>query len=254
MSDSYATFGRAAVSCASSSALVELEAREGRAPRFTAIDTTLAGLTTRSARGDRVVRIVRGDRLDRLEIVGVHNELRAVMKEALRLESQRSRGAWFLPETVKVKAGLVNFASYFRAYPRYAHTLAAEERAKVALDSADAMILWSALEPMFDGLLRPIVLRSVQSGLLTKEDFAASWSEVQAYFDDLGMHLEDVWRVFAWGGGWAHLSADQQLAAKAALLAAMAERIDVDVVRRVRARATRALVHRRRDALKHPAV
>lgn len=243
MSEVENSFGRSASECASSSALMDLEEQHGRASRFAAIDTTLTGLVTRSARGDRVVRIIRGDRQDRAEVIGVPDSLRTTMVEAFQLESQQSRGAWFLPEAVPLKVGVINFASYFREHPRYAHRLAAEDKGKVALtESPDAMVIWSALEPIFSALLQPITLRVEQSGLLEKQEFLESWSSIDEFLKDLQLDLAASLRPFEWGGDWTKFSAEQQIATKASLVAAIVERVDLSVLRRYRARATRALI------------
>ena len=243
MSDSELTFGRRAAQCPSASALLEMEVSEGRAERFSTIDTALAGLVVRCARGDRVVRIVRGDRQHHVELHGVPAELRTEVAQAFRLDLQQSRGDWFLPETVPVKAGPVNFAAHFREYPRYAHTLAAEERGKVSLTgSPDAMVLWSVLEPLFDALVLPILLRSEKVGKLTRDEFAVAWSDVEGFAADLGLNIHEALPMFGWGRGWSRFSADQQIVATTNLLSEVANDIGRDTLCRYRARATKSLV------------
>ncbi|HEU4407791.1 MAG TPA: hypothetical protein VFS43_21180 [Polyangiaceae bacterium] len=237
------TFGERALKCASPDALLDLEGAEGRTECFDAIDVVMAGLAVRTARGDRVLRMSRTNRGDRLELIGIPESLRATLYEAFQLESQQARGAWFLPETVDIKANLVSYGAVFREFPRYAHTLAAEERGTVALaGNPDAMVVWSALEPLFGLLWRPIMFRAEKSGLLTQEEFQAAWGETTGALTSLGLSLENELAPFAWGGGWARFGVEQQLAAKRALLNAIAEQMDKNVVRRYRAATTVKLV------------
>ncbi len=236
------TFGRRVIEQTSLGELLELERHEGREAPFAAIDMVVAGLSIRAARGERIVQLSRTERGDRLEIVGVPASLRTSMQDALQLEAQQSRGAWFLPEAVSIKADTLLFPALFLQAPRYAHTLAAEEKGKFPLSgSPDVMAIWSVLEPFFDALLAPIFLRVEESGLLSKEEFLARWTEATETLSGLGLSLNRELHSFAWGGGWARFAVEAQLEAKHAFLSALAAQMGSDIVRRFRARITRQL-------------
>lgn len=237
------SFGQRALKCESPAELLELERAEGRGEHFAAIDMVVTGLAIRAARGERVVQLARTERGDRLDIVGVPEPLRAVMYEAFQLEAQQSRGAWFLPETVSIKAGPILFSAIFREARRYVHTLVAEEKGKVALaGSPDTMIVWSILEPLFGLLLRPIFLRVEESGLLTREEFRPQWDAVMQTLGSLGLSLEGELAAFGWGGGWARFGAEDQLDVKGRLLVALAEQMSTEVLCRYRAMVSRTLI------------
>lgn len=241
MSD--ATFGRRALGTKSASELVDLEVQEGRADRFAEIDVVVSGLMVRAMRGERVVQLARTDRGDTLRLVNVPQSLQDPLHHAFRLEAQQSRGAWFLPETVPIKARGILFPALFREAARYAHTLARDEKGKLSLGgNPDAMVTWSVLEPFGELLLEPIFLRVDESGFLTREEFSERWDEALRGYADLGLDLPSELAPYAWGGGWARFAPEQQLVAKRALLEGLALRLDAGSVRRYRARVTKALV------------
>lgn len=241
MSD--ASFGRRVLETKSTADLVDLEQREGRADTFAAVDIVVSGLMIRAMRGERVLQLTRTDRGDALRLVNVPESLREHLQHAFRLEAQQSRGAWFLPETVPIKARSILFPAMFREAPRYAHTLAADEKGKLALSAnPDAMVAWSVLEPFGELLLGPLFLRVDESGFLAREEFAERWNHLLGAVADLVPGLSAELQPFAWGGGWARFAAEQQLAAKGALLNAVSAQLDAGGVRRYRARVTRALI------------
>lgn len=236
-------FGRRVLEIESAAELIDLEQTYERADVFKEIDVVISGLIVRALRGERVVALTRTDRGDALRLVNIPDALRDAVRHAFELEGQQSRGAWFLPEVVPIKARTLVFGAMFRESPRYAHTLAADEKGRVALTgNPDAMVVWSVLEPFADTLLEPIFMRVDESGLLTREEFLARWTEIVTAFVDLGLSLHAELHPYAWGGGWGRFSAEEQLAAKGRLLAAMSSQVDASTVRRFRARATKALV------------
>jgi hypothetical protein len=237
------SFGDLLRELGSTAEIVDAEREGGRSNRFELIDTVVAGLIIRAFGGERVVCLTRTERGDCLEIVGVPQDLVLAMRDAIQLEAQRARGAWFLPETVPIKIQALVFPTIFRASPRYAHTLAADEKGKVSLTgSADAMLAWSVLQSFADLLLGPISLRVRESGLLTRDGFGERWEGATASLSSLGLALERELEPLSWGGGWATFGCEAQLEVKAKLLRAVGEQLSVDVVRRYRASAVGALV------------
>lgn len=237
------TFGRRARETSAAADLIDLEQREGRAEDFAAIDVVMSGLVVRAMRGERVVQLARTERGDVLRLVNVPESLRDALQHAFQLETQQSRGAWFLAETVSVKARAILFPLLFREAPRYAHTLAADEKAKLALSgNPDAMVAWSVLEPFCELLLSPIFLRVDESGFLERDAFVEQWNEVARAYNELLPGVSAELAPYAWGGGWARLAPEQQLAAKGALLNALVGHVDAGTVRRYRARVTKTLI------------
>lgn len=236
-------FGVRASDVGSVAKLLALETAEGRSARFSQIEVVVAGIIIRAFRGERVVQLTQTGRGDALSIVGIPSALRAALREAFQLEAQQARGAWFLPETVPIRARSLVFAAITRDAARYAHTLAREEKGKLALSgNPDAMVVWSVLEPLAEILLAPVFLRVERSGLLSREDFGVQWDGIEQNLATLGLSLVDELAPLRWGGGWGRLQAAEQLVVKARLLSAIAEQMSVDVVRRYRAMVTRALV------------
>jgi hypothetical protein len=237
------SFGEKARESASPSDLLLLESSSGRDVRFSAMDAVVSEVAVRAARGERVVHLDRTERGARIEIAGVSDEVRATIGERFELAGQQAKGAWFLPEAVSIKADTVLFPAIFREAPRYAHTLAMDEKGKCSLaENGAAMLVWSVLQPFFDLLLSPIVLRVQDAGLLSRQEFLARWTDATGSFSSLGLSLDAELAPFAWGGGWARFGIDEQLAAKNSLLTAIANQMSGDVVRRFRAIVTRALI------------
>lgn len=225
------------------SELLDLEDRADRTERFSAIDVAVCGVMVRALRGERVVQITPAERGDTIGVVGVPDELAISMRNAFQLEAQQRRGAWFLPDAVPIKAHALLFPALFRAFPRYAHALAGEEKGKFALSgNPDAMVVWSVLQPMADLLLAPVVLRVQKSGLLQRDEFDAAWRKVVGDFAMLGVDCDAQLAPFAWGGGWSSFNAQTQFLAKAALLNAISDQMTLDIIRRYRASVTASLV------------
>lgn len=238
------SFGTRALATPTASAWLQLERDEGRAELFDAIDVVVAGLALRALHGEqRVVEIAREGSRHRVALVGVPDELRSVMAEAFQLEAQQARGAWFLPETASIDATMVTYAFSLRHHGRYAHTLAAQERAKLPLSgNPDAMVVWAVLQPLFEQLLAPVRLRVDEGGKLERAEFVERWSAYERFLADLRLDVAAALAPFRWGGGWSRLDAERQVTAKMALITTLGATVDVEVLRRHRARATRVLV------------
>ena len=228
-------FGQRARDAKSAAGLLALEAAEDRCERFSQIDVAVAGIVIRAMRGERVVRLTKTERGDTLAIVGIPDTLKASLSDLFRLEAQQARGAWFIPEMVPIKARALLFPALFREAPRYAHTLSADEKGKVALaGNPDAMVVWSVLVPIADALLEPIFLRVDESGILPREEFAIRWAAIEGRLVSLGLSVVDELHPFSWGGGWARFSAEEQVAQKNRFVSALAKQLSADVVRRYR--------------------
>lgn len=242
MSDA-GTLGSRLIGTQTSAQWLELEEKEGRNDYFEAIDLLISGVAIRALNGaQRVVEVVLHRARPRVGLVGVAEQLRPVLAEALRLERQESRGAWFLPESVSIDAGLINLPFFLRQHPRYAHTLARDERAKVPLaGEPDAMFIWAVLQPLFEELLAPLVLRVEAAGKLEREEFERRWSAIIESVADLDLGVARATAPFGWRGGWGTATAEEQVTLKLDLLDAVASAVNAQTIRRLRSRAVRRL-------------
>src|SRR5258708_6791553 len=113
-----------------------------------------ASSTMRNASGSgaRVVEMASGkDKECSIVINGLHGDYRAFVDETFRLNRQQSRGAWFLPTEASLRPGTINFPANFQRSARFASNLSWEEHCKASLEkTADALLVWALLEPLFD--------------------------------------------------------------------------------------------------------
>ncbi|RYE81025.1 MAG: hypothetical protein EOO74_01160, partial [Myxococcales bacterium] len=154
------TFGQKLLSCRTAQEAIALETVHLQASPFDAIagvlDALLGAVFQQPA---PLVTIERLALTDRVHLPLLSPAARKELSARLGVDAQRSRGAWFLPDEVTLVPGRVNFPAHFRAQARFAHNVASEERAGVALASnVDAVVVWSLLEPFLAELLRPIEL------------------------------------------------------------------------------------------------
>lgn len=249
MSDEAGSFGRAAVAAPSAPELLRLEASAGRDGRFAALDTLLGDLLRTALHETHpLITLANGRSEDPVQIRGLGGKQRELVRELFSLEHQQARGAWFLPDEVTLKVGLINLPSHFRRHPRYASGIAAEEWGKLAFcDSPGAVLVWSILEPLFEQLLLPFELRGRQAGVKERDEQLRAWAEVDRFLDALGFRVAQELAVMRYGAGWGRLRAPEQLSAKQRLLEALAEQADGSTARRYRAHAIQSLLRRYYD-------
>jgi hypothetical protein len=178
-------------------------------------------------------------------MIGLDRRNETALKDIFSIEHQHSRGAWFLPEKVSIKTGLVNLPSTFAKYPRFATGLAWEERARVLLaDSPAAVFLHVAVEPLFEQLFQPFELRGRIAGAKSREDQIAAWESVDELISALGLDLEKELVVMRYGGGWSRLRAAEQVEAKQRLLQALSVQANEQLAARYRAYLLLSLIDR----------
>lgn len=236
------TFGARASGCTTAAALLDLERSDGREARFALTDALLAELISRCLRGERLFSIERVDREDRVELIGAPHALAAALEQNYALEKLQARGAWFLPEVASLKGARVTYPAHARLHPRFAHTLAHDDRGRAKLASGQAVVFWAVVEPLMTGLLDPIELRTGDLGTLERSTFEERWAAVLSLYVGLGLRTEPELAAFRWGGGWAQRNPEQIWQAKTALLGMLAQCDAVDIVRRYRALATAGLI------------
>ncbi|WP_246212319.1 hypothetical protein [Streptomyces abyssomicinicus] len=142
-----------------------LEAAAGRQQRFAQLDALAARLLAAALAGRRVASVVKGtgpEAADSVKVLRLTARQRAWCAEAFGVQEQQRRGAWYLPQKMSLKGGAVNLPHLVRQRPAHALTLAADDSAGIILvdGSADAVLLWSVLVPLFETLIDPIRVRA----------------------------------------------------------------------------------------------
>jgi hypothetical protein len=239
------SFGRSALVVSDSLSLLDLETENGKTELFASVDLLIADTVVRALRGEVVVQTKRGRQADSVSIEGLDRRNKTALEDIFSIERQHSRGAWFLPEKVSIKTGLVNLPSIFAKYPRFATGLAWEERARILLaDSPAAVFLHVAIEPLFEQLFQPFELRGRIAGSKSREDQIAAWKSVDELVSALGLNLEKELRVMRYGGGWSRLRAAEQIEAKQNVLRALSTQANEQLAARYRAYLLRPLIDR----------
>lgn len=238
------TFGRRAAALGSPADLLALEQAERGAERFAAIDALLGDVLRRALLGEPVIATERNTRLGGaarlLTDIGRH-----VLDEVFVLAAQQSRGAWFLPESVRVRAGKINFIAHYRASPRYGGALIDGDGATVTLSKdGDPLFAWALLDELFEALIIPIDLRTRLLGERGEHDQLKLWARFDELTAGLQLDLSEPLAVYRYGGGWHALKTDEQIAAREGLLDALAEQATADLGCRYRAYRLRTLIER----------
>ncbi len=238
------SFGRKALQAGSMKATLDLERVEGRRSRFDVIDALVGELLVRSLRGERVVEMTPGkDQACSIVTNGIRADYRAFVDNTFRLDRQQSRGAWFLPIEASLRPGTINFSANFLSSARFASTITWEEHCKASLEkTADALLVWALLEPLFDALFEPFILRGRLAGNKSREDQLKRWRAIDSLYQALGFEVAPELAVMRYGGGWHKLRSQEQVAAKQRLLAALAHQVEPEMAARYRAHCLRALL------------
>lgn len=218
--------------------LLNLERDAGYGDLFTDVDQLVANVLTTATAGSKVSSIARGIRGDKnadtVTLLPLSTEDRAFADETFALANQQARGAWFLPERASLKLGGVNLPSYLRHHPWHALTLAADDVARVELTStADSVVAWALLIPLFDTLLSPVTTRTAGSADPPDEQ-QQSWATILQSYERLGLEAGPVVTTFAFRGGWSTLDRAGQARARLALIDMLAQRDLHQAVRRFR--------------------
>ncbi|MEV6527111.1 hypothetical protein AB0M43_34795 [Longispora sp. NPDC051575] len=223
--------------------LLILERDAGHSHRFTAVDHLAADAITTALAGNKVFQIRHGIRgiknADTLRLIPVAD--RSFVNQTFALPGQQARGAWLLPEHVSLKVGSTNLPSYIRHHPWHAITMAADDVARVQTAStADSMVAWALLIPLFDTLLAPVTTRAAGS-TASPDEQQQTWSSILQSYQHLGLQNEQALAVFAYRGGWSTLDRAAQSDARLALLDALARHNPLQIASRYRAKRVQAL-------------
>jgi len=244
VNDTVMPFGRKALRVESIEATLDLERVQSRRSRFDVVDALVGELLMRSIRGERVVEMASGkDQECSIVINGLHADYRAFVDETFRLNRQQSRGAWYLPTEASLRPGTINFPANFQRFARFASNLSWEEHCKASLEkTADALLVWALLEPLFEALFEPFMLRGRLAGNKSREDQRKCWHAIDSLYQALGFEVAEELAVMRYGGGWHKLRSQEQAAAKQRLLTALARQVEPAMAARYRAHCLRSLL------------
>jgi hypothetical protein len=222
---------------------LELDRAENRRAAFAEADATLDQLVLAALHGEHVVG--EGATLT------VPDAEREALTERFSVERRQERGAWYVPKLNELMTGRIHLVHWWQKAPRYAFSLADSERewAAARANSArqaktDLVVIWAALEPVFEELALPLLLRSGRmAGQKTTEKQLPYWTKtIEPIYEALGAGMDAV-RRFAPGTGWGELDAAEVIARRDALLAGWVQ-ADIDTARRLRAHRIGQLVER----------
>lgn len=231
------SFGYTASQLTNITELLDLEKSNDRARRFLAIDAFVGNLMVRSLRGQRIVELIHPTEDDYCIVLDADSiQYRPFIDETFGLAAQQARGAWYIPNTIKIRFGWVNLPYKMRYHERFAAGNAWEEREKINLHSSpDAMAIWALLEPLADTLYMVFALRGPLTGMMTPEESTKLWTEITVFLNMLGFNLADELAILRHGKVWSKLCAEEHIAAKRLLLEAMARQVTPEMAVRYRA-------------------
>jgi hypothetical protein len=213
--------------------------------RFAEVDRLAANLIEAALSGHTLISISQGTRgtknSDRVALTAALSD-RDFVDRTFSLAAQQARGAWFLPDTLSLKASSVNLASHIRHHPWHAMTLAHEDVARTRLsESSDALVTWSLLIPLFETLLAPITERAAGSTNSGNEQ-EVHWVEIFDSYRRLGIDIGPTVSAFAYQGNWSTLDRSGQVHARVSLLDAIGRQDPMQLASHLRADRTRLLV------------
>jgi hypothetical protein len=257
MDKSEVLFGKAAQQAETINMFLSLEQVHGRSERFTELDSILDTILIRTLSGKHIVqRIETKDTPDTISIPGLMPDERRYIDTTFAVEKQQSRGSWFFPDTVSIKAGIINLPNYYhenhsvdstgigdwgeyiskrQGYSRFAGTLVQEDRGRARLlGNPHAVLLWAILEPLFETLFLPFALRGWLAGTKTKDQQRELWETIDHLYAALNIDVDEAMKPFRYGGGWSRLRAAAQHEAKLRLLFALSQAAKPGIAARYR--------------------
>ncbi|QES47272.1 stress protein [Streptomyces venezuelae] len=201
-----------------------LETAAGQDQRFAELDGMAARLLEAALNGQPMARVTQGrgpQASDTVELVGLAPQERLLYTDVFGVQEQQRRGAWYLPQKLSLKAGVVNLPHLMRRRAAHAMTVAADDTARIStVDSADAVLLWALLNPLFETVMEPVRVRAA-GPVGSAEDQQQLWDEIESRFARLGL-APDVLARFRFGAGWHRLDRAAQQRARLELLDSLA--------------------------------
>lgn len=217
-------------------ASIQVEREWGKNSCFEKLDTIIGDLLVRSLQGQAITKIEwDSPQSNIIRLANLTNDQRAFVDEMFLLENQQYRGNWFLRDEVKLRYGLTNFPFNFLAHNHLAGGITWEERIYTEfVKSADSVLIWSILEPLFVTLFLPFELRGRLSGEKPREYHLERWHEIDKLLQALGFDLSRELSIMRYGGGWHTLRLPQQVEVKKSVFTALASQVRPEMATRYR--------------------
>jgi tetratricopeptide (TPR) repeat protein len=188
--------------------ILALEAAEGQAERFAALDALTGRLLAQRLAGQAIA--TGSWNADRVEIPSLTAPERALLADAFAVEKIESRGSWSIPTDIRVPGHLI------------APNRTEGERGHSSVQgNPEAVYLWALLAPAYEALHSPLEVRA-RVGRTSAEQMA-QWQGVYGLFEQLGVDIRLLMDSMRYGGGWSRLSARERTAVAARLTSALAE-------------------------------
>lgn len=223
--------------------LLALERETGQGERFEQLDHILGKLITAAIHGTPIIEAANDKLGDSVSLLDLDASEHAYVHEHFALEHQQERGAWYLPERVRVRTGKINFISAYRRSPRFGASLIAGDGASLPLEgSPEALFAWALLEPFFEALFQPIELRLTTTK--SRENQLKAWADVDQMLAALQLDLDAELATMRYGGGWSRLTAAEKTEARQRLLDALASQGSHELAARYRSFRLATLIER----------
>jgi hypothetical protein len=238
------SFGRRLLDAPTSDALA-LEQEAGHADAFAPLDRLIGRVAARSLAGERVAYLDKTRaRGHRLHLPDLDADDRAWIADARSPEAVRANGFWSLPQKASLVVGPLSTAWSLRTRGRFGPLVSADERARLALDTPEAVAVWSILAPALDLLYAPVTLRTVDAGTMGRAEQEALWIGLAVALGTLGLATSDAFETIRYGNGWSKLSADARHEALLAYVEALRDGLPADAGTRLRHLLQRPLVEK----------
>jgi hypothetical protein len=226
-------------------AVLDAERAHAHAAPFAEIDAITSELVIASLNGEKVAEIQEREKRTDLELPPLTGGEREAVSRVFTHAAQQARGAWFLPDDAAVRTGSANLPHHFAKYPRFASSVARDEKSTVTFGTdPDALYYWAVLEPLFAGLFAPFDLRGPAPAKGDAAEQQEAWADVDGFYAALGIDGGEPLSRMRYGSGWSRLRSAEQLAVKQALLAQLRRSAHGALGARYRAYACGPLIER----------
>lgn len=210
--------------------------------RLDAQDRLLAKLLEHCFAGNQVAHLEPADKPQTLHLPDISKQDRALLRERFGLTQQQARGAWYHPERALLSVGLLNLPFHYRNQERFPMNAVMDERASLALDSAEAIAVWASLEPLLGRLFKPLLFFGPEAAKLPADKRVQVWQDSLRELVELGIPKSSL-DEFA-GDVWWRQSAGEMRERKLAYLGQLKTLPAVEFVRAVRLLQTQGLLKR----------
>lgn len=226
--------------------LLDLEHDTGKAEYFADLGRLLAEVLIGALRGQVTASTEPRpgpEVAHRLRLGPLSPEAAVTLAARFDLDVLEANGAWFIPESLRLRHGFVNLPSLAASQPRFCMNLVRDQWAAVTLrDDPDATATWSLIAPMFEQILAPLDLRTATTKPKAESAARKAWAGVAQLYDQLGLDGGEALAAMTYGAGWANRPLDEMIALRSRLLDELSSQVSPETARRWRAGATLQLV------------